>query len=399
MPGLLRVSRRGREAECGKVIERSRQLSILYVAYPLLTVSEESAGGAEQMLFALEHEVSAAGHWTIVAASRGSRVSGELLATGLPASHPDQYESREAEQVARVLAYLGENPGKVDLIHDESGSFWRHARKCCVPMLATLHLPRSFYREEWFRDLPPNLFFNCVSESQARTFDNLPNLLGVVQNGIPLERFSFQDTALVRAQNSRDCNPARNQSGDASSKYVLWLGRICEEKGPHLAIAAARHADIPIVIAGQVYPFRYHQDYFEREIKPYLSGSADGEVRFVEGPHFNDKLELLRKARAVLLTSTAEETSSLVAVEAMACGTPVVAFRQGAFPEIVADGVTGFVVDTIEEMAAALRRVDQISPERCRQRVKEHFTAERMRREYEALYRQVLREAGEQAVA
>jgi glycosyltransferase involved in cell wall biosynthesis len=243
------------------------------------------------------------------------------------------------------------------------------------------------------------LFFNCVSESQARAFDDLPNLLGVVQNGIPLERFSFQDTALFGAQNCRDWKPARNQGGDASSKYVLWLGRICEEKGPHLAIAAARHADIPLVIAGQVYPFRYHQDYFEREIKPYLSGSADGEVRFVESPHFNDKLELLRKARAVLLTSTAEETSSLVAMEAMACETPVVAFRRGAFPEIVADGVTGFVVDTIEEMAAALRRVDQISPQSCRQRVKEHFTADRMRREYEALYRLVLREAGEQAVA
>ena len=265
------------------------------------------------------------------------------------------------------MASARENPREFDLIHDQSSSFFRHAAECSAPVLATLHLPRAFYPEELFRTLPPNLWFNCVSQSQARTFADLPNLIGVVQNGIALERY-----------------PVATEKHD----YLLWLGRICEEKAPHLAIEAAERAGLPLVIAGQVYPFRYHRDYFEREIHPWVSGGSS--VRFVDSPSFAAKLELLERARALLLTSAAEETSSLVAMEAMACGTPVIAVRHGAFPEIVADGETGFIVDTVEEMAPALEDVGRISPQACRTRVQQQFSASRMARQYEGLYRTVL---------
>ncbi len=152
----------------------------------------------------------------------------------------------------------------------------------------------------------------------------------MVQNGIALERFPF-------------CSEKQN--------YLLWLGRICEEKAPHLAIAAAKQAGTPLILAGQVYPFSYHQQYFEREIRPWLGA----DVEFVDSPVFQRKVDLLRNARALLLTSTAEETSSLVAMEAMACGTPVIAARRGAFPEIVAHGETGFVVDDVNAMADSRR--------------------------------------------
>jgi glycosyltransferase involved in cell wall biosynthesis len=242
-----------------------------------------------------------------------------------------------------------------------------------VPVLATLHLPRSFYRQELFEATAPNVFFNCVSEAQAFSFRDLPNLLGIVENGIAFDRF-----------------PLAREKAD----YVLWLGRICEEKGPHLAIAAAQSSGVSLVIAGQIYPFSYHQQYFEREIRPRLSSK----VRFVDTPLAAQKLKLLRNARALLLTSTAEETSSLVAMEAMACGTPVIAFRRGAFPEVVEDGETGFVVETIEEMGAALERVGEISPKACRARVERDFSASRMAQEYEELYKRVL-SAGSRAVA
>jgi glycosyltransferase involved in cell wall biosynthesis len=350
-------------------VSKLARLSILYVAYPLLTVSEDSAGGAEQMLFTLEREMAAVGHRTTVAASKGSKVSGTLLVTGMPARAPDQYGQREAEQVTQVLEYLREHPNAFDLIHDESGSFWRHARRCPAPVLATLHLPRTFYREEWFRELPSGVSFNCVSQAQASSFTDLPNVLGVVQNGIAVEQFPF--------------TPEKKD-------YALWLGRICEEKGPHLAIKATRLAEVPLILAGQVYPFRYHQQYFEREIKPRLSDNEVALVRFVDTPDFDRKVDLLRHARALVLSSTAEETSSLVAMEAMACGTPVVAFRRGAFPEIIADGETGFVVDNVQEMAAALARVKSISSEACRRRVERRFTATAMRQRYEDLYAEVL---------
>jgi glycosyltransferase involved in cell wall biosynthesis len=348
------------------------ELSILYVSYPLLTVTPESAGGAEQMLLAVERQMHARGYRTTVAASRGSRVRGDLLDTGLAVAGADQYEQREREHSAAILSYLGQHPDEFDLIHDKSGSFFRYAAQCPVPVLATLHLPRSFYREEFFRDAPQNLYFNCVSQSQAESFRDLPNFLGVVENGIDTDDFPFTT---------------------AKENYVLWLGRICEEKGPHLAIAAAQKAGMPLVLAGQVYPFRYHQDFFAREIQPYLSDGCN--IRFVDTPTHAQKLDLLSHARALLLTSTAEETSSLVAMEAMACGTPVVAFRRGAFPEVVADGETGFVVESIEEMAQALGKLDRLSPEACRTRVQRHFSASRMAQDYQELYRRVLMSANE----
>ena len=102
---------------------------------------------------------------------------------------------------------------------------------------------------------------------------------------------------------------------------------------------------------------------------------------------------IAKRARALLLTSAAVETSSLVAMEAMACGTPVIAIRRGAFSEIVADRETGFVVDSIEDMSQALEKLDRISPEACRSRVQQHFSASRMAQEYRELYRQVLMSA------
>jgi len=345
--------------------QRAKPLSILYISYPLLAISEASAGGAEQMLLTLEQEMATRGHRTTVAACAGSKISGRLLATGDAAGSPDAFETREREHSERILAYLHQHPNEFDLIHDESGSFFRHADQCPAPVLATLHLPRSFYREEWFCDSPANLLFNCVSQSQARTLSDLPNVISVIQNGIDVDRFTL---------------------GREKHNYLLWMGRICEEKAPHRAIAAARKAGMLLVIAGQVYPFSYHRQYFEREIRPMLGHK----VAFLESPPIDQKIELLRRSRALLLTSTADETSSLVAMEAMACGTPVIAVRRGAFPEIIVDGETGFVVDDIEEVAVAASRVHEIDPATCRRRAEKEFSAKRMAREYEKLYQYVL---------
>jgi glycosyltransferase involved in cell wall biosynthesis len=284
---------------------------------------------------------------------------------GEAARAADVFQEREREHCASILDYLRDHPAEFDLIHDQSGSFFRHADRCPVPVLATLHLPRSFYREEWLPRSSQNLAFNCVSESQARTFADLPNLTGLVQNGIAVERFAVSDR-------KRD--------------YLLWIGRICEEKAPHLAIDAAQRASVPLILAGQVYPFSYHRQYFNREIQPRLGPG----IEFVESPSFERKVDLLRHARALLLTTTAEETSSLVAMEAMACGTPVIAMRRGAFAEIVAHGETGFIVDDVPEIASAVARVSNIHPAACRSRVEQMFSAQRMADDYATLYRRIV---------
>lgn len=347
---------------------RNDHLSILYVAYPLLSISDQSAGGAEQVLLTLEADMLRLGHRTAVAAANGSQVSGRLLGTGRPAHRPDQYEERVREHSERIQTYLQDHPREFDIIHDHSGYFWSTGQTSSARLLATLHLPRPFYPEQSFRQCSPEVQFNCVSESQARTFEDLLGPVPVVPNGISVNAFEFS----MQKKN-----------------YLLWLGRICEEKAPHLAIEVARGAGLPLILAGQVYPFSYHRAYFRREIAPFLQ-NPEAQVRFVDSPSFEKKVELLRDAKALLLTSSAEETSSLVALEAMASGTPVLAFRRGGVPEVVTDGKTGFLVDSSEEMSSAISRLDAISPTVCRNSVEEGFSSARMALDYENLYERIL---------
>src|SRR5258708_26657906 len=167
-------------------------LRILYVAYPLLQVFDESAGGAEQILWTLEREMARGGAHITVAASAGSRVSGELFSTGEPCTQPDDYERRRIEHEDRVVEFVrgrAREDKAFDLVHDMSGSFWKRAAEIDTPVLATLHLPRSFYPAGSFDDVPANVSFNCVSDSQARSFADLDALAGVVPNGIALDCF------------------------------------------------------------------------------------------------------------------------------------------------------------------------------------------------------------------
>jgi glycosyltransferase involved in cell wall biosynthesis len=337
-------------------------MKILFVSYPMLEVSDVSCGGAEQMLWVLERELAQRGHRTTVAACDGSRVSGDLIATGEAPTAPDAFEMRAAVHCRAVIAAA--HAGDFDLIHDKSGFFWEHADEIEVPVLATLHLPRSFYGRKLFQGIAENVFFNCVSSSQAESFRDLPRILGVVPNGIALERFRFAA-----------------KKGD----YVVWLGRICPEKAPHLAVDAAESAGLRLVMIGKVYPFSWHQRYFDQELRPRLERAAD-RVRWLKRPSFDEKVHLLSEARALLAPTLAPETSSLVAMEAMACGTPVIAFPQGALPQIVQQGVTGFVVSDVQQMALALSNADHLCPEDIRTVAEQRFSAKAMADGYEQIY-------------
>jgi len=348
---------------------------ILLSAYPLLPVTENSAGGAEQVLFNLQRGLGAKGYRVTVAACADSAVDGQLYSTGAPArgslssarAHEDCHASKCLE-LLRIREAIGTG---FKLVHDHSGTFFTHANKvnANIPILATLHLPRSFYPASFFNHVARNVYFNCVSKTQAKTFVDLPQIVGHVSNGIALDRFSLQTS---------------------KQDYLLWLGRICEEKGTHIALDVAEKAGLPIVIAGSIYPFAYHQRYFERSVRPRLERMGDN-ARFVNAPSFAMKVELLRNARAVLLTSTAEESSSLVAMEAAATGTPVVAIRRGALPEIVEHGTTGILVRSENRLADAVKESSEIRPQVCRAHAEENFSGARMAEDYTKLYRRLAR--------
>jgi glycosyltransferase involved in cell wall biosynthesis len=270
----------------------------------------------------------------------------------------DRFAEREQEHAEGVVAACASR--EFAMVLDHSGHFFRHAALVNTYVLATLHLPRELYAAGAFEGVAKNVYFNCVSNSQRPEFMDLPRLLGVVRNGIAVERFAM---------------------GGRKSGYVLWMGRVCPEKAPHLAITAAQRAGLPIVLAGQVYPFQWHEDYWEREVKPLIDGDR---VRWVPLPSFAEKTKLLREARALLVTSQIAETTSLVALEAMASGTPVIAFAAGALTEVVPKG-TGFLVNNVEEMASACGKVSGIRAQDCRAWVEREYSAKAMADGYEAL--------------
>jgi glycosyltransferase involved in cell wall biosynthesis len=347
---------------------RSQNQRILYVPYPLLTVSDESAGGAEQMLWTLEREMSRRGVSTTVAASAGSRVTGELFITGEPCTIPDDFERRNLEHqdsIVELIRARASQGRSFDLVHDKSGSFWPRAAEIGIPVLATVHLPRHFYEPQYFENVSENVSFNCVSQAQAHSFTDFNP--AVVSNGILLEHF---------------------QPNFEARRGLLWLGRICEEKAPHLALDIAAQAGQAITLAGQVYPLSHHQQYFDREVKPRLERMPNAD--FVSSPSAGLKRRLLRESKAVLITSLVDETSSIVAMEAAASGAPVIAFGRGALLEIVQEGFTGFLVGGVADAVDALTRIEKILPSNCAAYAQENFSSTKMADGYQELYTQIL---------
>jgi glycosyltransferase involved in cell wall biosynthesis len=170
--------------------------------------------------------------------------------------------------------------------------------------------------------------------------------------------------------------------------YALALGRICPEKGYHLALDAAAAARIPLVLAGELFRYRAHEDYFETELKPRLDGRNR---RFIGPVALERKRRLLAGARCLLVPSLVSETSSLVSMEAMACGTPVIAFPSGALSEIVEHGRTGYLVNDVHEMAEAIRAVGAIDPEECRRVARERFSSRSMLARYFEVYEKLVK--------
>jgi glycosyltransferase involved in cell wall biosynthesis/CelD/BcsL family acetyltransferase involved in cellulose biosynthesis len=339
-------------------------LTVVNVAYAFARVGPDAVGGAEQVLSTIDEALVAEGHRSIVIAPEGSRCAGELVAIP-PIQGPIdsgahvRTHQRIRQAIARVLA--GRH---VDVLHLHGIDFHAYAPVSGPPILVTLHLPLDWYPREALLHAARRMHLHCVSESQRVRFPEIGPLLDDIPNGVRLD--------LLRPVRRKRC-------------FALALGRVCPEKGFADALRAAREARVPLLIAGCVFPYPEHQRYFEDEIAPLL----DERRRFVGPVGSRRKRALLALARCLLVPSRAPETSSLVAMEALACGTPVIAYSAGALPSIVEHGRTGFVVRDSHQMAEGIRRAGELRQSDCRGAAEERFSAALMVRRYLALYRRL----------
>jgi glycosyltransferase involved in cell wall biosynthesis len=328
-------------------------LTVLSVAYVFAPVGPDATGGAEQVLSVLDRALVAAGHRSLVIACDGSDVAGELISTGaLPATFSHDLRVRAHQRHRRRIEEALRH-WSVDVVHCHGLDFAEYLPPPGVPTLVTLHLPVDYYPPDKLAERRPGRYFNCVSESQRLSFPSHDAMLPEISNGVAVSRL---------------------QARHARRGFALALGRICPEKGFDIALDAADMAHIPLLIGGRVFPYPDHERYFDREIRPRLGLRA----LFLGNLGFARKRRYLTAARCLLMPSRIAETSSLVGMEAIACGTPVVAFPVGALTEIIEPGITGFLVDDTREMADAIHAAADIDSERCRAIARRRFSSERM---------------------
>src|SRR6185437_2269073 len=343
-------------------------MTVLSVAYPFARVSSDSIGGAEQTAASLDRSLVLTGHRSIVIAAAGSEILGELVPVPVPAGIITESTRAEAERQHRRTIDEVLARERVDIVHCHGLDFFRYLPEARVPVLATLHLPISFYPREIFSVNRPDTWLHCVSESQQQNCPASAMLLPPIPNGVDIPR---QFKTIRRGG------------------FALALGRICPEKGFHLAIDAARQAAVPLILGGAVYPYQTPIEYYEKQICPSIHANRvfAGELARAQ------KLKLMAHARCLLIPSLVAETSSLVAMEALASELPVIAFPAGALADIVEHGRTGFLVSNVEEMSAAIRETGRIDRRVCRRTALQSFSSETMFRSYLAAYRAAIRKS------
>lgn len=256
-----------------------------------------------------------------------------------------------------------------DVIHDHTmigpSHSWSFTAK---PVVTTIHGPLNVELLDIYRRMADeHVPLIAISHAQLRDHPELP-VAGVIHHGVDVDDFPI---------------------GPGDGGYCLFVGRIVAEKGVHRAINVARQAGMKILVAGKMRE-PWETSYFEAEVQPLLGEDAEylGEVTL------DEKLELLAGARATLFPIRWNEPFGLVMIESLACGTPVLAFAEGAAPEVVADGVTGRLCVDEADMAKALVGIDSIDRTACRADVEVRFSTARMAREHAELYERVLSSRG-----
>jgi glycosyltransferase involved in cell wall biosynthesis len=341
-------------------------MHIALTADPELPVPPIHYGGIERIIDMLAKGLVARGHEVTIFAHPDSQTSGFLV----------PWRGRNSRSKIDTLmnaATLGVSAAirPVDLIHSFS-------RIAYLTPLLPLPIPKlmTYQREISRRSIQMghalsrgSLWFTAISRWMMRGVEDI-GTWRLVFNGVPLATYRF----------SAQC--------DAGAPLV-FLGRIEEIKGPHLAIEIARRTGIPLVIAGNLPDA--HRAWFTKWVEPHIDGER---ISYIGPVNDEQKSQLLRSARALLMPILWDEPFGIVMPEAMACGTPVIGMARGAVPEVVEDGITGFVASTLEGLVDAVGRLHEIDRLNCRRRVEHLFSENGIVDQYVAVYDEMIARRG-----
>ncbi len=325
------------------------------------TIRQDARGSVEAWLWLLTRELVRLGHEVTVFGAAGSQVDGELVATS-----PGPYGVNGALEDWELCEWVNlcravEQSARFDLLHSHAYLWGLPLQSLArAPMVHTLHIvPDHDHARLW--QMTPAACVTALSQNQWNAYPQL-RPAAVIPHGVDPSQFTL-----------------RTEPDD----YVCYLGRFEPGKGPLQAIAAARAAGLRLLMAGPP------NLYFRETVKPHIDGKTVEYVGFVTGAERN---KLLGGARALLYPIQYHEAFGLVLVEAMLCGTPVVATRFGAVPEIVEPGVTGFIAETKEEFLQVIPRAMKLDRGRIRQLTEKRFSVEKMAQDYVAVYQRQISE-------
>lgn len=344
-------------------------MRIALTADPELPVPPKHYGGIERIIDLLARELVRRGHEVTLFAHRASASAGRLI------PYPGQSSASALDTVrnaATIARHVG--GGGIDIVHSFSRlAFLLPLLPLRIPKLMTYQraiTPRSVRLGHLMSR--GSLQFAAISKHMMKPVAGV-GTWHVVPNCASLENYEFQPKV-------------------ESDAPLMFLGRIEEIKGAHVAIEVARRSGLRLCIAGNVPAGEEH--YFDSRIKPFIDGDA---VVYVGPVDDAEKNRLLGKARALLMPVLWEEPFGIVMVEAMACGTPVVGFDRGAVPEVVEDGVSGFVRDDVDGLVEGVARLGEIDRRHCRDRVERQFSETMLADRYLAAYRDVMTSCGHRA--
>lgn len=353
-------------------IKKFKKLKIAQIAPLWVSVPPEKYGGIERIVYWLCEELIKRGHKVTLFASGDSKTSAKLTAVYPRGLLKDRIPWTDPFWNLENLSCAFKRAGEFDVLHSHLDLWTLFFQDLTTkPVVHTFHNPLYISSITDPRKLPTRLkMFEVhkgratavfISKSQKELCPIKFPKSKIIYNGIDIAQFKF--------------NPRPKD-------YFVWVARIDPYKGIENAIEAARKIGAKLLLAGRLDPYR--KQYFKEKIKPFLSAK----IKYLGELSTPQLSKLYGEAKACLYPIEWEEPFGLVVVEAMACGTPVIAFNRGSMPELITPK-TGFVVDNIPQMVEAMKKVDKIDRKQCRQRIEKYFCYQKMVDEYEKLYYQL----------